>query len=463
MVLTMEGGLADIAGPVFQTGIGRVQLIDVQRPWARFNFNTDHFNVLAYYNGRKAPKQLALASGANLALDSYNINFEGQFNYGFSDEKVRLVAGVFTRWENIDSFDPNTGRQSLMFEPVDANQQAVFAQADFNVTDQLKLVVAGRFDESTLHDAQFSPKGSVVYSFNPEHSLRFTYNEAFQVANYSEFFLQADVALPMDLSALNAFCAPFGVDCGFGPTRVLGLGNANLDVEKIRTFEVGYSGILSGRAFVTFDYYKSRSDQFITDLLPNVGTPLGRLNPDFGPWEAPEGLPDPIAAAIRARVPLLSNNFDGSNIIAAVSYTNFGKVDTQGVELGLNYYFVDDWTFSFAYSWFDFEIQDAPPGFEFLLLPNSPDKKFSLGLSYAHGPFDAGFNLRWVNDFRWGVGPFQGDVLSYTTVDLTGNYAINDRFTVGANVSNLFNNEHWEAFGGDLLGRRALVYFMVNW
>jgi iron complex outermembrane receptor protein len=463
MALTMEGGLADIAGPVFQTGIGRVQLIDVQRPWARFNFNTDHFNFLAYYNGRNAPKQLALASGANLALDSYNINFEGQFNQSFADGVVLLVAGVFARWEDIDSFDPDTGRQSLMFEPVDSNQQAVFAQADFNITDQLKLVLAGRADWSTLHDTQFSPKGSVVYSFNPDHSVRFTYNEAFQVANYSEFFLQADFGRPTDLSALEAFCTPFGVDCGFGPTRVLALGNADLDVEKIRTFEVGYSGILGGRAFITFDYYNSGADQFITDLLPQLGTPLGRINPNFGPWESPEGLPAPVEAAIRAAVPALSNNFDGSNIIAAVSYTNFGEVDTQGIDFGLNYYFVDDWTFSFAYSWFDFEIIDAPPGFAFLLVPNTPEHKFSTGLSYAHGPFDAGFSLRWVDDFRWGVGPFQGDVLSYTTVDLVANYAINERWTVGANISNLLNNEHWQAFGGDILGRRALVHVLLTW
>jgi outer membrane receptor protein involved in Fe transport len=54
-------------------------------------------------------------------------------------------------------------------------------------------------------------------------------------------------------------------------------------------------------------------------------------------------------------------------------------------------------------------------------------------------------------------------VESYTTVDLTGNYAINDMWNVGVNVSNLFDSKHWEAFGGDLLGRRALVYVLFGW
>jgi iron complex outermembrane receptor protein len=221
---------------------------------------------------------------------------------------------------------------------------------------------------------------------------------------------------------------------------------------------VGYSGIFAAKAFFTIDYYNSRADDFITDLLPNVGTPLGRVNPNFGPWEGPEGLPAPAEALIRSLAPpILSNNFDGSNILAAVSYTNFGEVDTQGIDVGLNYYPIEDWTLSFAYSWFDWEAKDAPTGFEFLLLPNTPEHKVSFGLNYAQPLFDFGFNVRWVDEFLWAVGPFRGVVESYTTVDLSANWNINERVTVGANIANLFNNEHWEAFGGDLLARRALV------
>ncbi|MFQ5793161.1 MAG: TonB-dependent receptor plug domain-containing protein, partial [Acidobacteriota bacterium] len=142
-VLTFEGGLSDLAGPVFQTGIGRVQLLDVQRPWSRFNFTADHFNFLTYYNARNAPSQLALASGSNLALDTYNIHFEGQTNWTFADEKVRLVAGASAEVENIDSFDPDLGRQTLVFEPIDSDTEAVYGQVDWSITDQFKLVLAG--------------------------------------------------------------------------------------------------------------------------------------------------------------------------------------------------------------------------------------------------------------------------------------------------------------------------------
>jgi iron complex outermembrane receptor protein len=463
---TLEGGYTYISGPVFQTGLGRVQLQEVNRPWARFNFTAPRWNFLFYYTGRDAPKQLNLVPGSNFALDTFNLQFEGQGNWTFAQDKVRLVVGGAYGHEDIDSADPDTGRQTLMFEPVDSDRVAVFAQADWNITEQLKVIFAGRFDDSTLYDAQFSPKAAVVYNFDPNHTLRFTYNRAFQVANYSEFFLQADVALPADLSGLEAFCTPFGVNCGFtNPTRVLFVGNESLEVEEIQTFEVGYAGIIQQKAFFTIDYYNSRANEFITDLLPQLGTALGRTNPNFGPWEPPEPLPPPIVAAIRGLAPpILSNNFDGANILVARSYSNFGEVDTQGIDIGLNYYFVDPWRFAFSYSWFDFNPQeDIPPGFEPLLAPNTPEHTFRAGLGYIADRWDADFAVRWVDDFRWAVGVFQGDIESYTTVDLNANFRVADHWKVGTNISNLFDNEHYQAFGGDLLRRRALVYVAFDW
>lgn len=472
MALTMEGGYADIAGPVFQTGIGRVQLVDVKRPWARFNWNAERFNLLAYYSGRKADKQLALSSGSNLALDSYNVHFEGQTNWSLAADRVSVVAGASYRHTDIDSRDPATGRQTLMFQPVTSDQGAVFGQADWKINDKWKVVFAGRFDESTLHDPQFSPKASLVYNLDPSSSLRFTYNEAFQVPNYSEFFLQADVAPPVNLAGIEAAaCTPFGVNCGFGaPTHILAVGNEKLNVEKTRMFELGYSGILAEKAYITLDYYNARNDRFITDLIPQLDAQGNRTNPEFGAYQPPADHPAPqaLVGALRANLPpslfaILSNNFDGTPIFVARSYANFGRVKTQGIDFGLNYYFLPDWTFSFVYSWFDFEIQDKTSPFANQLLPNTPTHKFGTGISYTTSRWDGALDLRWVDAFRWAVGPFQGAVDAYTTADLRGNYYFTDHFGVGLNVANLFDNRHWESFGGDILGRRALVNLVVRW
>ena len=52
---------------------------------------------------------------------------------------------------------------------------------------------------------------------------------------------------------------------------------------------------------------------------------------------------------------------------------------------------------------------------------------------------------------------------SYTTADLTMGYRINDRIELGLNVSNVFDDEHFEAFGGDLIGRRSLGQVTFRW
>jgi iron complex outermembrane receptor protein len=472
MALTFEGGYADVAGPAFQTGIGRVQLLDVKRPWARFNWNAERFNFLAYYSGRDAPEQLALSSGSNLALDTYHAHIEGQTNWSFDEDRVRVVVGGSYRHTDIDSADPDTGLQTLMFEPVSSDNGAAFGQVDWSFAERWKLVLAGRFDESTLHDPQFSPKASIVYSLTDDSSLRFTYNEAFQVANYSEFFLQANAAPPVNLAAIErAACTPFGVDCGFGtPTRILAVGNDDLALEETRMFEIGYSGILAEKAYLTLDYYNARNDQFITDLIPQLDARGNRTNPDFGAYQPPSNHPAPqaLVGALRANLPptlfaILSNNFDGTPAFIARSYTNFGEVNTQGIDFGLNYYFVENWTASFAYSWFDFEIQDTSSPIANQLLPNTPENKLAFGLSYAVPKWDFAFDVRWVDDFRWAVGPFQGNVEAYTTADIRGNYYFTERIGVGVNVANLFDNEHWESFGGDLLGSRALANVVVKW
>jgi len=463
-LFTVESGWADVSGPPFQTGIGRVQIQDVERTWMRANLGYPRWNLLAYWNNRDAPEQLALASGANLALDTDNWQLEGQTNWEFAGGDARIVAGLSYGEESIDSFDPRTGRQTLIFEPIDADFTAVFGQLDWALGEQFKLVVAGRYDESSLHDSQFSPKGALVYSINPNHTLRLTYNEAFQVANYSEFFLQAPAAPPANLAGVNALvCLANGLNCGLGLTPVLAVGNKDLQLEEVETIELGYSALLGGRTYMTVDYYQSENTNFITDLLPQLGTALGRINPNFGPWQAPAGVPEALAAVIRGLVPLLSNNVDGSNILAAASYTNFGDVDTEGIDFGVNHYRSDGWTLNFNYSWFDFEIQDPLPGLERLLLPNSPPNKLAAGATYARDRFDVGGSFRWVDEFRWAVGPFQGDVEAYYTIDVNGNYHIGDQWTVGATIANATDNQHWESWGGDVLGRRALAHVAFGW
>jgi iron complex outermembrane receptor protein len=466
-VLTLEGGYATLEGPVFQTGIGRVQVTDVQRPWARINYNLPHWNLSAYYDARNADDQIALASGAALFEDSSNVHAEAQTNWDFFDGRTRVIAGVAWNDQDVDTSNPS-GVHTLMAEAKSEQQQAAFGQLEFDVTDRLKLVAAARWDDSTLHEAQFSPKAAAVFQFAPNHTLRYGYNEAFQRPNYSELFLTAPAAAPANLAgaaALNPLTAPLAPvlqQLGFGPLPILARGNSSLDVEKVRSHELGYAGIFGGKLYFTVDVYKSHLTDFVTDLLPGV-------NPAFAPYQIPSSLPAPVQAGLTGFLAAaLGANRGGLTTVNGMpalvfSYTNAGEVDTQGGELAFNYYVNNNWLVDFNYSHFDFEVDREKTQAGDRLLPNAPEKKWNLGVGFRSTAFDAKLSYRWVEEYDWAVGVFVGTVPQFDVINLTANYHVNERLGIGVDISNLTDDEHYEAFGGDLLSRRALGFVSFNW
>lgn len=471
-VLSLEGAQATVEGPVAVTGIGRVQLLDVERPWARVNYNTVHWNFLANWNRRDAADQVSLRSGQQLVLETENYNVEVQGNANFADGRGRIIGGAYYKEEDIDSAN-DAGIQTLMFSPVTEDFQGVFGQLDWEFSDRLKAVVAARFDDSSLHDSQVSPRAALVYSVNPDHTLRFSFSEAFQVPNYSEFFLRAAVAPPTTaLAPIEGICQLGGVSCGFNqPVSVLAAGNPTLEVEEVQSLELGYTGILNRRAYLTLDLYRNEYDNFITDLITRFQAELGgNINPLFPAYQAPAGLPEPLRQTLLATLrgalgpqfALLTNDpLSGAPLLVPVSYVNFGAAEAQGAELGLNYYITDEWVFDLSYAYFDFDVDQQLA--EDPVLPNTAENKYSLGISYIGDRFDVSLKVRGVDSFAWNAGVFRGQVPSYEVANLTANYRFGDDWGIGIDISNLFDDEHFESFGGDLLERRALARITYSW
>jgi outer membrane receptor for ferrienterochelin and colicins len=464
-VLTLEGGYATLEGPVFQTGIGRVQVTDVERPWFRTNYNMPHWNLGAYYDSRKAENQVALSSGAGLYEDSHNTHAEIQTNWDFFQSAVRFVGGAAYHNQDVDTAGP-TGAQTLMLEAKSERQNALFAQVDWDVSKRVKLVGAARWDDSTLHEAQFSPKAAIVFSATPNHTVRYGYNRAFQRPNYSELFLAAPAGAPVNLAAVAstipaaAPLAPVLTQLGFAPLQILARGNPNLEVEEVESHEVGYAGIFGGKAFLTIDIYKSDLSNFVTDLLPGA-------NPEFQQYLAPSTLPASIQAGVNGFLSqALQGNYAGLTTVngapaLVLSYTNAGEVETRGGEIALNYYLTNNWLIDANYSHFDFEVKSSRAGDR--LLPNAPEQKYNLGVGYRGTRFDAKVTYRWVEEYDWAAGVFVGTVPQYDVINASGNVRITDMFGVGVDISNVLDDQHYEAFGGDILSRRALAFVSVNW
>jgi len=506
-VATIEGGASQVENELFVTGIGRVQVTKALRPWARATWAARNYNVMAWYSGRDSREpQYSLASGLPLQEHSAIYHVEGQYNRTFLEDKARIVLGASFRNQTVDtdttlmsSANENDGRSDSYF--------AGYGQLEYAVTPKVRLVGAARWDDGDLIKRQVSPKGAIIFSPNAEHSFRFTFNQAFQTPNYSEFFLRVPVATPQTgprvletnletfFTTMNASLGPAVASLNlpntlpwnFDPlTQVLALGNDSLKVEKVTGWELGYKANFSGKGYVTIDGYINRLKDFVTDLLPavnpaypvfsltetvNVQNKLDSLDIRIQQLQAAGQIPAAQAAVIRGNIaalragyvslagslgPVLATVSPAGTRAGVVSYTNAGRVTERGVEVGAGYYVTNEFKLEGSYTFFDFDVTE--PGLAGdSLLPNTPKHKGTVTASYqgAQG-LEASVTARIVDSFNWAAGVFAGRIPASQLVDLNLGYRVNNYVRIFAIGTNVLDQERFSIYGGSVNGRRVL-------
>lgn len=455
--LVVEGGYSQADGGTYLSQGGRFNVRDAKRSWGRLNVNAARWTAQGYINARYGQTD-SLFAPARYSTATTQFRGEWQGNQHFNSARGRVVFGASYVQEHADSAD-DSGVQTLYLHEVTTRAPAVFGQLDYDLSSHVKVVTALRWDDSTLHDAQLSPRAAVVYLPTPNHGVHVSFNRGFQVANYNELFVNIPLAVPLNLSSIDAAFAPFlgGASLGFDSVPVFAIGNSNLDVEKVKSVEIGYVGRIGARARITVDFYRNSMRDFISDTLPGV-------NPAFPAYRAPAAVPPAFRTVIEQTVntalPGLTNLPNGRPQIV-YSLANVGLVTSRGVEAEGAYRLLQEWMLEASYTWFDFTLVESTPGLE--PKPNAPKNRVTFGITYDHSAFAASFHHRWVDAFPWASGLFVGQVPRYNVSDLNASYSVTKAWQLGVNVSNLFDQRHYEMFGGDLLGRRALVHLTVNW
>lgn len=505
-IATVEAGAAQVENEVFLTGIGRVQVLKALRPWARINWSHENYNLMAWYSGRDSREpQKSLLSGLDLQEQSSIYHVEGQYNRSLADDRARVVLGASLRNYQVDTQGTLMARNN---DDRSDNYYSVYGQVEYQPIPEIKLVAASRFDDGDLFKGQISPKGAVVFSPNQDHSIRFTFNRAFQTPNYSEFFLRVPVAPPttsprtlergielffqqMNASGIGAgLNLPNDLPWNFDSlTQALALGNATLDVEKVTGWEIGYKANFAGRGFFTIDGYINELKDFVTDLLPASLHP--GTNPLFTKYsltdqgtDVPKNLNDlearatalrqagAITAAQEAQIkttiaqlragytalaaqagPLLATL--GNTRALVLSYANAGRVIERGVELGAGYFVTPEFKIEGSYTFFDFEVKDQTLGDS--LLPNTPKHKGSITVAYSGTQgLDASVTARLVDKFRWAAGVFAGPIPASQMIDVNLGYQVNNYVRLHLVATNVLDQKRYTIYGGSVLGRRVI-------
>jgi outer membrane receptor for ferrienterochelin and colicins len=244
-------------------------------------------------------------------------------------------------------------------------------------------------------------------------------------------------------------------------------------LETIRSIEAGYKGKLFGdRFFIDINGYYNVSEDFLSPLLniAQAGNPVVSRGST------------PIADV----TPRCNGGF-------VLTYLNFGKVDTYGSDIGLNYYLNDRNRLAFNYSYFDYTLDEDDPANDANRdgivtrtdLPiNTPKHKMNLGYYFTGDKFFGSVFSRWVQEYdffsginvaaktqdlngdgtneivenarvgrTWNYGPLGG----FVNFDLNAGYRLTNNFTVGASVTNIFDSEVREFVASPSVGRLFLV------
>ncbi|MCU0621493.1 MAG: TonB-dependent receptor [Gemmatimonadales bacterium] len=478
-VVSALGGFARVENEVFVTGIGRVQVLGGEKPYAELMYQAPRFNIMTWWNGRRtSDPQRSLSTGADLLETSDIFHVEGQYNQRFLGDNGRVVVGASYRSINVNT-------DGTLMRPEDDDRSDYIAsgygQVEYNLTGQLKFVGALRIDDGNLFEPQFSPKAGLVFSPNENHSFRFTVSRAFMTPNYSEWFLRVNAGAPANLLPLeqglraNPRLGPLlaGVPQGqlFGPNSssvpVLALGNPDLVPEETLGWELGWKANLTQRFYVTIDLYTAQLKNFVTDLLPGV-------NPAYGPWSSPDEVPGVGQPALEAAVQtiLLSNpntalagrgltNLEDGSTAIVVSYVNAGRVQQYGAEIGAGYQLTNELRVDASFVPFGFDVQEQAVGDQ--LLPNTPSKKATFSAAYfAPWGLDASLQLRLIDGFQWAAGVFQGYVPAQELLNASVGYRINNYIRVSATGTNILDQQRFGLYGGAVIGRRLLAAAEVN-
>lgn len=367
----------------------------------------------------------------------YHIHGEYKFN---------IDSFIFTTGANFRKYLPDS-RGTIFSDTsgrkIENQEFGAYAGIDKRILqDKVKINATLRMDKNENFDYLFSPAASAIYNPDPINSIRFSFSSAIRNPTLADQYLFYQVGRAVLVGNLNGYDSLVTIESLFN-----GLNYQNVDTlsffnvnavrpEEVKTYEIGYRTTLFKRLFVDMNAYYSSYKNFI-------GYKIGA----------------DVSIAQGSPLPIFVNN------ILRVATNSEDIVTTKGFTIGMNYYFNRFYSISGNWSWnkLDRNGSDDP------LIPafNTPENKFNFGFSGMDidnkiGQ-DWGFsiNYKWVQGFLFEGSPqFTGSIADYGILDAQINKHFSDtKTTLKVGCSNIFENLHYEVYGGPLIGR--LLYFQL--
>jgi iron complex outermembrane receptor protein len=422
--LTFNGGVSGTDG-IIHTGIGP--------------FDIDRGSYLSYFSGKyqKGARRVAFFTNI-LNADSTNLisrDTTGAFlPLGFNTKTFDVEAGdsraigTHNALTFGGNFRHNAFDVTLAPNGDDRNEGGAFVQDEVFLGPYVRWVVGGRVDKfSSIADAVFSPRTSLVLKPDANNSIRVSFNKAFRAPSFINNHLQKNLLAEVNLSPILArFVFPFAA-----------VGNPDLKQESLTAYEIGYTGVVAKRATLTASVYWNTTKDGIFFQPVTF----------YGPSNPPPTWPAFIPPFVLGLIPPLPSSY---------TYRNLGQVKDKGFELGVEAAATRDVNVFVNYSYqadpvVDFDPADA----------NAPaNHRFNAGFNVSHGRFLGNLDVSYSGSAYWQDVldlRYAGTTDAYTLVN--GAFGVRwagEKVVTSLKIMNIGNSEVQQHIFGDVL-RRQIV------
>ena len=425
-----------------------------------------HGQATAYANGVGNPQNLnqAMFMPGTLSFDSAFAAITSRESYSqggskFYDKsalyhvhgeyKFKVSKLQFTTGANYRLYVPDS-RGTIFSDTGEVtirnSEYGIYAGGELKVAqEKVKLSATARLDKNENFDYLVSPAFSGVYTPDDKNTFRVSFSSAIRNPTLADQYLYYRVGRAILIGNINGFDSLVTLTSLYNGLNYLSVDTleyfnvAPVQPEQVKTIEAGYRTTLFKKLFVDMSAYYSIYKNFIgyklgadINVIPNQPLPIN------------------------------------VNSVYRVATNSEDIVTTRGFTIGMNYFFARFYTLSGNWSWNELDRM----GSDDPLIPafNTPRNKFNLGFSGSKidnfiGQ-DWGFNInyKWVQGFLFEGSPqFTGKITDYGLVDAQiSKHFTETKTTLKVGCSNIFNNEHYEVYGGPLIGRLLYLQLLVE-
>lgn len=352
---------------------------------------------------------------------------EGQYTFGDAKKNAEIIVGG-----NYKRYILNSGGTLFIdtLKPISSYEIGGYTQVTKKLLDEkLTLVASGRMDKNENFKTQFTPRIAALINVAKDNNIRVSYQTAYRFPGNLSQWIRLDVGgdylllggLPWVMNYMHADKNPVFQIGGSTTTPYV---YKDFKPETMRSFEVGYKGLIKNKLLIDAYAYVGSYKDFI-----------GRI-----------GLYQP-----------------GTGEAFSIVVNSDNKVKTYGFGLGMDYRMSKN--YSVFFNVYSDEITDVPTGFKSYF--NTPKYRFNAGVGNSgFGKDDRlSFNtlMRWQDSFNWEGELANGPVNSFMTADAQVSYKFPKvKTTVRLGGTNIFNNHYKNAYANPMIGGLYYASFIYN-